>query len=86
MDHVSAKELQKLIQGKADLYDAVVRNGYYLPKRKSSIITEEYLEGVIYKRYACPLYSEIRLKPCPSPPDKSTLIGFLQDYRQRNGA
>jgi hypothetical protein len=55
-----------------------VRNGYYLPKLKSSILSEEYIEDVIHKRVLCPMYDEVRLKPCPAPPDKETLIRHVK--------
>ena len=66
------------MSSKAELYEAAVRNGFYLPKIKSSIITEDYINSVISGALACPKYSEIRLKPCPMPPDKETLIMYAQ--------
>jgi hypothetical protein len=42
----SAAEVSRHIAGKDDLYYATVRNGYYLPSLKSSIITEDYLADV----------------------------------------
>ena len=59
---------------KAELYETAVRNGFILPKFKSSIITEDYLNMVISGQILCPKYIDIRLKPCPIPPDKDTLI------------
>jgi len=85
MKEHSAREVQKLIGNKYDLYWAAVRNGFYLPKLKSSILTEEYIEDVIHRRVLCPMYSEIRLKPCPAPPDKETLIRHVKTYaRSKN--
>lgn len=39
----SVQEIAKYIRSKADLYEAAVRNGYFLPQKNSQIITEEYL-------------------------------------------
>jgi hypothetical protein len=72
-------EVKLIIGGKADLYEAAVRNGWFLPKYKSTIITEQYLQSVIFGRVYCPKYSEIRLVPCPRGPDKNTL---LRDFRK----
>ena len=72
-------EVKRIIGGKADLYEAAIRNGWYLPKYKSTIITEHYLQSIIFGKMYCPKYSEIRLVPCPRPPDKDTL---LKDFRK----
>jgi hypothetical protein len=63
----SIYEVQQVIQSKSELYEAALRNGFYLPKLKSSIVTEQYLHDVINKRVFCPLYKEIKLLPCPRP-------------------
>jgi len=55
---------------KGEIYEAAVRNGYFLPKFKSSIITEDCIKLVISGKILCPKYSEIKLRPCPLPPDK----------------
>jgi hypothetical protein len=63
-------DFNRLIQNKAELYEAAVRNGFYLPKLKSSIVTESYITDVINLQIYCPLFKDIRLLPCPRPPDK----------------
>ena len=70
----SIDEVKRIIGRKADLYDAAVRNGWYLPKYKSTMITEDYLMGVITGKVYCPKYSDIRLIPCPCPPEKEVLL------------
>ena len=72
-------DVKKIIGGKADLYEAAIRNGWYLPKYKATIITEDYLQSIIFGKMYCPLYKDIRLVPCPRPPDKDTL---LRDFRK----
>jgi hypothetical protein len=47
LKNFSAEEVKESISGKFELYDAAKRNGYYLPKYKSGIITENYLTNVI---------------------------------------
>ena len=50
------EEVKGIIGSKADLYDAAIRNGWYLPKFKSSIITEQYITGVITGKIFCPRF------------------------------
>ena len=66
----TAREVQAHIRSKHELYVAAVRNGIFLPQFKATVITEEYIEDCIHRRVLCPRFDEIRLKPCPSPPDK----------------
>ncbi len=40
---MTVNDINKIIVNKRDLYEALVRNEYYLPKEKSSIITEEWM-------------------------------------------
>ena len=37
----SLEDVKRIIGNKADLYEAAVRNGWYMPKFKSTIITED---------------------------------------------
>ena len=73
-----------MISGKHELYEAAIRNGYYLPKFKSGIITETYITDVICKRVYCPLFKDIRLLPCPRPPDKDSLIKYAKEIKPAN--
>lgn len=70
----SLDEVKRIIGRKADLYEAAIRNGWYLPKYKSSLITEDYLMKVINGKVYCPKYQDIRLVPCPCPPEKEILL------------
>ena len=76
---VSVRDVADKIKSKADLYEAALRNGYFLPKIKCSIITEEYMYGILTGTVLCPKYKDIKLLPCPKPPDKETLILYAQD-------
>ena len=40
---ISLDKLGQYINTKRDLYEAAHRNGLYLPKLSSSIVTEEYI-------------------------------------------
>jgi hypothetical protein len=70
----SLEDVKRIIGNKADLYEAAVRNGWYMPKFKSTIITEDYITRVITGRVYSPKYSDIKLMPCPKPPEKEVLL------------
>ena len=44
---VKIKKCQEALGSVEGLYWAMVRSKYYLPKKKTSIITEEYMMGVM---------------------------------------
>ena len=71
---VKVEEFAKYIQNKSDLYEACLRNDWYLPKYKSSMVTEAYLKNVMIGKTLCPRYNELKPKPCPRPPYKQILI------------
>jgi hypothetical protein len=79
MNSISIDAFKTAITNIDDLYDAVLRNGYYLPKLKSSMRTETYLTGVMSKDIHCPLTKDIRLLNCPAPPTKAVLINKLKN-------
>ena len=74
-------EFTKVISGKAELYESAQRNGFFLPSYKSGIVTEAYITAVILGEIYCPKYADIRLLPCPRPPDKDTLIGYAKQIK-----
>jgi hypothetical protein len=85
LKNFSAEEVEEHISGKFELYDSAIRNVYYLPKYKSGIITENYLTNVILGEIFCPKFSDIKLLPCPSPPDKETLIRWVNNLKSPTG-
>ena len=52
----------------------MIRNGFFLPSLKSTIITEDYMVKVRSGAVWCPKFSEIRLGPCVSPPKLEYLM------------
>ena len=71
---LSVNDFAKLVQNRRDLYEAVLRSGYYLPKFKSTMITEEYMHNVITGKAFCPKFSEVKMLPCPRPPTVDVLL------------
>ena len=62
-----AKEAAQFIQTRQDLWEAMHRDGWYLPRLKPAV-TLAYLEGVRKRKIWCPRYDEVRLRPCLVPP------------------
>ena len=54
-----------------------VRNQYFIPSKKSPFVTVDYLIQIKDKEVFCPLYSQIRMKACPTPPTKKELLTAL---------
>ena len=79
MQSYSVKDVAKHLGNKSELYEAAIRNEYFLPKFKCSIITEDYLNAVLRGDISCAKYRDVRLKPCPVPPSKETLIQIIEE-------
>ena len=71
---VTVDDFSRYIASKRDFYDAMVANGYYLPRYKSSMVTEDYMRDVLGGRTFCPHYKDVRLLPCPRPPPVELLL------------
>jgi hypothetical protein len=67
-------EFKTKIRDKKDLYESMLRNGWYLPKYKCSLLTETYMIGVLEKELWCPKHEDIRRLPCPRLPQKDVLF------------
>lgn len=74
---VTITEFKAHIQGKAELYDSMIRNGWFLPSITSTAINEVYMIGIIRGEIFCPKFEQIGLKPCPSLPTKQVLLEKL---------
>ena len=59
---------------KEKLYEANVRNGFYMWNYKSSMNTVQNILLVKQGKMYVPKYEEVRLGPCPKPPLKSFVI------------
>lgn len=74
----TVSQVREKIACKSDFYDVLVRNQFYLPQESSTIISEEYLQGIVDGKIFCPRYCDIRLSAAPSLPTKDVLIAKLQ--------
>ena len=48
------KEASDVVKSKKDLHEMLMRNGYYLPKRTSSVCTLKFYNGIIDGTHFCP--------------------------------
>ena len=71
---VTVDDFSRYIASKRDFYDAMVANGYYLPRYKSSMVTEDYMRDILGGRTFCPHYKDVKLLPCPRPPPVELLL------------
>ncbi len=71
---VTVDDFSKYIANKREFYDAMVANGYYMPKYKSTMITEEYMRDILSSTTFCPHYKDVKLLPCPRPPPVELLL------------
>ena len=62
----------------------MVRNGFYMPHMKSSIISVDYMQKIRAKEIWCLKYEDVSLKPCPTPPPKHVLIKEFIVLANRN--
>ena len=74
MIKVTVDDFSKYIANKRDFYDAMVANGYYMPKYKSTMITEDYMRDILGGKTFCPHYKDVKLLPCPRPPQVDMLL------------
>ena len=82
---VTVDDFSRYIASKRDFYDAMVASGYYLPRYKSSMITEEYMRDILGGRTFCPHYKYVKLLPCPRPPPVELLLRkFYRIFESRN--
>lgn len=71
---MTVKAFNVKVSNKADLHEALIRNGYYPPSLKCGMATEAYLIGVMEKTYWCLRAEDVRIRLCPKPPDKKILL------------
>ncbi len=58
---VTVDDFFKFIASKRDFYDAMVANGYYMPKYKTTMIMEEYMRDILGGKTFCPRYKDVKL-------------------------
>ena len=60
------------------LHEALTRKGWFLPSVKGSFVNVKYLDSVFRGKVWTPKYCELRMAPCPTPPDTRVLLTEVQ--------
>ena len=68
MSKITSAAFSSFVKDVNDLYKVAIRNGFYLPKQKSSAVNELMLLNVLKGQYWCPKFDDIKLKPCVKAP------------------
>ena len=71
---ISIEEAKAKVPDKKALYEALLRNGYYMPPYSCRIVTVVYMDKVKSGEVYVPKYDIIRLRPCPNPPVKKRVF------------
>ena len=82
---MSSADFSKFVMGVEDLYNAALRNGYYLPKQSCTCINEISLINILKNEYWCPKSEHIRIKNCVKAPVKETLLNKLMTLCHAQG-
>ena len=71
MEQFGLAQGQSLIRDKRDLYEALVRNQYHLPKQSAAICTVPFMHEVRQGAVWCPMKDAIRAHTCLQPPSRA---------------
>lgn len=74
MSTLTLEEVKQIVKTKSPLYNAMIRNGFYLPKKKATIVNEAYLQKVKSGEFYCPKFTDVIARPCPDPPSREILL------------
>ena len=75
---LSIYQSQDVIKTKRDFHEALDRNGYNIVPYKSGGCTIDYLKKVRSGQYWCPLYVDVKLRSCYTPPKKEIVFNQVQ--------
>lgn len=56
-----------------------------MPSKKSSVVTEVYMIGIMEGKVFCPKIETIKLKCCPCPPKKDILLAKVFEAMRKKG-
>ena len=79
MSNIKVTDARKVVNNLSSFYEGMLRNGFYLPSLKSSIVSQEYMEQVRIGEMWCPKFENVLERPCPRPPSKQALLEILTD-------
>jgi hypothetical protein len=63
-------DAKQVVYSAREVYNAMHRNGWYLPPLNCGLVTVKYMHNVRVGALYCPQYCDLRFRPCPDPPKK----------------
>ena len=75
---VSLNQISPHVKDKKDLYKSLLRNQYYPPPPKSSMLSISFMIDVIGKKYWLPHTGEVKVRACADPPKNKQLVKILK--------
>ena len=77
---IRAADAAMVIRSRKHFAEAMAKTGYYLPSLHSAMCTLQWMYGVRFKTYYCPLKRHRDLtKECWHPPTKDILLRKLKE-------
>ena len=65
------------ISNMEELYEALQRYGYVMPKFTCQLVNKAYLQNVLRKKFWVPNQVDVRFRNCPKPPTSQVLVEKL---------
>lgn len=81
---ISSTKIEQVVRTKKDLYEAAIRNGYYLPPMRDSFVTADFLDDVRIGACWLPKTAECQVKSTavmiPKAELATTLVTEMQNH------
>lgn len=69
-----------MVNDKETLFESILRNQLYPPKKKEMIMTQQFMKGVIgYQQFWLPKITDIKLLNCVDPPPRNELAKMVSE-------
>jgi hypothetical protein len=66
------------VTSKEGYYEAMIRNLYFLPPIKNSLVTIEWMNLVRAGTIPCPRFGQVNHLPCPTPPSHELIVSEVK--------
>lgn len=80
---ITSSTAKSMVNDRNSYYDAMLRNGFTMPAKKSKINTIDFFEAVRKGLVYVPRYDTLVMRPCPNPPSKvianQELVAVIQN-------
>ena len=78
-------EAATVLYSKGVYYRLMQLNGFYMPQITSSICTLEWMDKIRNEEIWIPKDEELRIKNCPSPPEKLSILREIEKLYKQKG-